>query len=98
MYSEGCGTESLAGYWLINITERQILPDMATKTHSVFVPRPELIAVVVWLLSRPMLSYLNGPLLSLTLPQHLLRYPLTCFMPLAFIYEWVECKCFIMFI
>lgn len=43
------------------------------KKHTAsFVPGPELMAVVVWLLTRLMFSYLKGPLLSLTLPQQLL--------------------------
>lgn len=58
--------------WLINITECQLCPHQTTETHSVFMPRPELIAVVVWLLTRLMSTYLKGPLLSLTLPQQLL--------------------------
>lgn len=70
-------------YWLINITECQ-LPQKKQKTHSFFVPTPELIAVVVWLLTRLMFSYLNSALLSLTLPQRLLWHPLTCLIPLAF--------------
>lgn len=48
------------------------LPGPGHKNTVSLVPGPELIAVVVWLLTRLMFSYLNGSLLSLTLPQRLL--------------------------
>lgn len=49
------------------------LPRPGHKKHTAsFVPRPELIAVVVWRLTWLLFSYLNGPLLLPTLPQRLL--------------------------